>query len=135
MLDILTLRLHVNLLNPFFGPKGSLDHCKHASNIRYVLYHRNNLLNLRAVLIEKFVDLLNEVELVIVGYDALEVFKFNGFVLDLMQVLCSYVVFLHLGREGVKVKLEFLGVGWREGKSEEFLGELLFIILDGALHF
>lgn len=117
MLDILTLRLHVNLLNPFLGPKGSLDNCKHASNIRYVLYHRNNLLDLSAVLIEKFVDLLNEVELVIVGYDALEVFKFYGFVLDLMQVLCGYVVFLHLRREGLEVELEFLAVIGRKGKS------------------
>lgn len=107
MLNIVALRLHVNLLDPFLSPERSLDNRKHASNIWYVMYHGNNLLNLSAVLIEEFVDLLNEVKLVIVGYDALEVLKLYGFVLDLMQVLGSYIVFLHLGRECLKVELEF----------------------------
>lgn len=107
MLNIVTLRLHVNLLDPFLSPKGSLDNRKHASNIWYVMYHRNNLLNLSAVIIKKFVDLFDEVKLVIVRYDALEVLKLYGFVLDLMQVFGSDVVFLHLGRECLKVELKF----------------------------
>lgn len=135
MLDIMALCFHVDLFNPFLSPKGSLYNSEHASNIGDVLNNRNNFLDLSAVLIEEFVDLLDKVKLVIVSDDALEVLKLYGFVLYLMQVLGSYVVLLHLWGKGLEIELKFWPIRWWEGKSIEFLSEFLLVVLNGALHF
>lgn len=94
MLNILTLRLHVHLFHPFLSTKGGLD--EHASDVGNVLDYRDYLLDLRAVFIEEFVDLLDEVESVLVRYDAFEILELYGFVLDLVKVLSCNVILLHL---------------------------------------
>ena len=134
MLNVMALRLHVDLFHPFLGTEGGLDDGEHASDVRYVLDNRNDLLDLGAVLVEEFVDLLHQVKPVVIRHDALEVLEFYGLVLDFVEVFSSDVVLLHLGGKGIEVQLQLLLVGGSELEGVELLAELLLVILDRALH-